>query len=102
MSSGFAFALAARSAMKDTASAGSGILTLASPPEEGAPAGAVPGRAAPAPGPGRGPAGERIRGQTVRPAARNSVSTAEPAAVSCQRLPAGAAAWPGDGAPPPP
>src|SRR5206468_1563447 len=86
MSSGFAFALASRSAMKDTASAGSGILTLASPPEEGAPAGAAPGRAAPAPGPGRGAAGERIRVQTVRPAARNSVSTAEPAVVSCQRL----------------
>src|SRR5438046_1956715 len=99
MSSGFAFALAARSAMKDTASAGSGILTLASPPEEGAPAGAAPGRAAPAPGPGRGPAGERIRVHTVRPAARNSVSTAEPAVVSCQRLAAEAEAWPANGAP---
>src|SRR6266849_7685056 len=85
--------------MKDTASAGSGILTLASPPEEGAPAGAAPGRAAPAPGPGRGPAGERIRVQTVRPAARNSVSTAEPAVVSCQRLAAEAEAWPANGAP---
>src|SRR3989454_9149928 len=101
MSSGFAFALAARSAMKDTASAGSGILTLASAPEEGAPAGAAPGRAAPAPGPGRGPAGERIRGQTVRPAARNSVSTAEPAVVSCQRLAAGAGGRAADGAAPP-
>src|SRR5881296_2079647 len=99
MSSGFAFALAARSAMKDTASAGSGILTLASAPEEGAPAGAAPGRAAPAPGPGRGPAGERIRVQTVRPAARNSVSTAEPAVVSCQRLAAEPEAWPANGAP---
>src|SRR5438876_2451261 len=99
MSSGFAFALAASSAMKDTASAGSGILTLASPPEEGAPAGAAPGRAAPAPGPGRGPAGARIRVQTVRPAARNSVSTAEPAVVSCQRLAAEADAWPANGAP---
>src|SRR2546425_7000885 len=101
MSSGFAFALAARSAMKDTASAGSGILTLASPPEEGAPAGAAPGRAAPAPGPGRGPAGERIRVQTVRPAARNSVSTAEPAAVSCQRLAAEAEPLPAKRGPPP-
>src|SRR6266699_1705725 len=99
MSSGFAFALAARSAMKDTASAGSGILTLASAPEEGAPAGAAPGRAAPAPGPGRGAAGEMIRVQTVRPAARNSVSTAEPAVVSCQRLAAEAEAWPANGAP---
>src|SRR5207245_492764 len=85
--------------MKDTASAGSGILTLASAPEEGAAAGAAPGRAAPAPGPGREPAGERIRVQTVRPAARNSVSTAEPAVVSCQRLAAEADAWPANGAP---
>src|SRR2546422_10107360 len=88
--------------MKDTASAGSGILTLASAPEEGAPAGAAPGRAAPAPGPGRGPAGARIRVQTVRPAARNSVSTAEPAVVSCQRLAAGADPRPADRAAPPP
>src|SRR3989475_5132601 len=85
--------------MKDTASAGSGILTLASAPEEGAPAGAAPGRAAPAPGPRRGPAGARIRVQTVRPAARNSVSTAEPAGVSCQRLAAEAHALPANSAP---
>src|SRR2546427_9888402 len=88
--------------MKDTASAGSGILTLASAPEEGAPAGAAPGRAAPAPGPGRGAAGEMIRVQTVRPAARNSVSTAEPAGGSCPRPPAGGRAPPAGGAPPPP
>src|SRR2546427_13076021 len=102
MWSGSASALAARWARKATAAAGGGILTLASPPEEGAPAGAAPGRAAPAPGPGRGPAGERIRVHTVRPAARNSVSTAEPAVVSCQRLAAEARGWAGEGGPPPP
>src|SRR5437867_6088158 len=85
-SSGFAFALAARSAMKDTTSAGSGTLALASPPGEGAPARAAAGRAAPAPGPGRGEAGERIWVQMARPAARKTASTAEPALVTCQRL----------------
>src|SRR5438093_12215451 len=85
--------------MKDTASAGSGILTVASPPEDGAAAGAAPGLAAPAPGPGRGAAGDRIRVQTVRPAARNTVSTAEPAVVSCQRLAAEVEASAASGAP---
>src|SRR5213593_620352 len=72
--------------MKDVTSAGSGILALASPPEEGAAARAAPGRAAPAPGPGRSEVGDRIWVQMARPAARNTVSTAEPAVVTCQRL----------------
>src|SRR3989442_12010817 len=87
--------------MRAPAPGGRGILPLPSAPEEGAPAGAAPGRAAPAPGPGRGPAGERIRGQTGRPPARNSVSTAEPAVVSCQPLAAEGGPWAADGAPPP-
>src|SRR2546422_8798196 len=99
MWSGFALALAAGSAMKDTASAGSGILTLASPPEEGAPAGAAPGRAAPAPGPGRGPAGGRVRGPTVGPAPTKSGRTPEPPPVSSPRVPARARARAADGAP---
>src|SRR5207247_2603372 len=90
MSSGFAFALAARSVMKDTTSAGSGILALVPPPADDALGGAAPGRTGPAPG----PPGERIRVQMARPAARNPVSTAEPAAVTCQRPAADAAAPP--------
>src|SRR2546430_3003489 len=98
-SSGFAFALAARSAMKDTTSAGSGTLALASPPGEGAPARAAAGRAAPAPGPGRGEAGERIWVQMARPAARKTASTTEPALVTCQRLAAEAEPSPASAAP---
>src|SRR5438876_8420337 len=100
-SSGFAFALAARSAMKDTTSAGSGTLALASPPGEGAPARAAAGRAAPAPapGPGRGEAGERIWVQMARPAARKTASTAEPAVVTCERLAAEAEPSPASAAP---
>src|SRR5439155_1774552 len=95
MSSGFAFALAARSVMKDTTSAGSGILALVPPPADDAPGGAAPGRTGPAPG----PPGERIRVQMARPAARNPVSTAEAAAVTCQRRAAEAAPPPGSAAP---
>src|SRR5216117_654458 len=71
--------------MKDTTSAGSGVRALASPPEDGAPARAAAGRAVPAPGPGRGGAGERIWVQMASPAARKTVSTAAPVVVTCQR-----------------
>src|SRR2546425_2562579 len=80
--------------MKDAASGGSGTPGLASPLGDGARTGAAPDRGPPAPG----PPGERIRVQMARPAARNSVSTAEPALATCQR-PAWAEPSPASAAP---
>src|SRR2546430_4677217 len=85
--------------MKDTTSAGSGVGALASPPEDGAPARAAAGRAVPAPGPGRGGAGERIWVQMASPAARKTVSTAAPVVVTCQRRAAEAEPSPASAAP---
>src|SRR5436190_5774058 len=85
--------------MKDTTSAGSGVRALASPPEDGAPARAAAGRAVPAPGPGRGGAGERIWVQMASPAARKTVSTAAPVVVTCQRRAAEAEPSPASAAP---